>query len=260
MNILAAASMIIYASVHTGQTCDKVFVDSVMEIRKHRVSKAEKPKLERFAKAACETSNPDIFWQIAKQESSFRFDIVRVNKQAKVLQKNEATKYVSDLKKSQIAYNADIGVMQINWYWHRKGFKNDPIKMLDPAEQVKYIESRMAPNMAKRCSADNWVGCYHNPSDKKRAHSYQKKVKKSARLLTMTLLYYIKDKLAKMPKHKRKKLPLVKKKEFYLAYRNLVKMQVPNDNLEEYIAKEKIKKIDRNLLITSDLKWDLFNT
>jgi hypothetical protein len=231
-----------------------------MEIRNHRVTKAEKPKLEKFAKAACETSNPDIFWQIAKQESSFRFDIVRVNKQAKILQKNEATEYVKDLKLSQIAHNADIGVMQINWYWHRKGFKYDPVKMLDPAEQVKYIESRMAPNMAKRCSTNNWVGCYHNPSNKKRASNYQEKVKKSARLLTMTLLYYMKDTLAKMPNQKRNKLPLVKKKDFYLTYRNLVKMQVPSNNLEEYIAKEKMKKIDHNLLITSDLKWDLFNT
>ena len=260
MNILAAASMIIYASVHTGQSCEKVFVDSVKEIRKSHMSRAELPKLKRFAKAACETSNPDIFWQIAKQESSFRFNIVRVNKQAKVIQKDEAINYVKDLKKSQLAHNADIGVMQINWYWHRKGFKYDPVKMLDPAEQVKYIQANMAPNMAKRCSVDSWVGCYHNPSNKKRASNYQSKVKKSARLLTMTLLHYMKRTLAKMPKNQKDKLPVVKKKDFYLTYRNLVKMQVPSDNLEEYIAKEKIKKIDLNLRVTNDPKLDLFNT
>ena len=206
MNILAAASMIIYTAIHTGQSCEKVFVDSVMEIRKQRISAQERPKLDRFAKAACETSNPDIFWQIAKQESSFRFDIVRVNKQAKVLQRSKAKQYVQKLKNTQIGYNADIGVMQINWYWHRSGFKNDPVKMLDPAEQVKYIEAQMAPSMAKRCSTSNWVGCYHNPSDKERARKYQRSVKKSARLLTMTLLNYMKKTLNTMSVAKKKKL------------------------------------------------------
>ena len=49
MNILAAASMIIYASVHTGQSCEKVFVDSVKEIRKSHMSRAELPKLKRLS-------------------------------------------------------------------------------------------------------------------------------------------------------------------------------------------------------------------
>ena len=159
-----------------------------------------------------------------------------------------------------MAHNADIGVMQINWYWHRKGFKYDPVKMLDPAEQVKYIQANMAPNMAKRCSVDSWVGCYHNPSNKKRASNYQSKVQEKCSTFNYDTSSLYETYFGKNAQESKDKLPVVKKKDFYLTYRNLVKMQVPSDNLEEYIAKEKIKKIDLNLRVTNDPKLDLFNT
>ena len=260
MSILAGASMIFYAALHTGQPCDKVFADSILEIKQSQTSDEEKVQLNRFAKAACKTSNPDIFWQIAKQESSFRFDIVRINKKNRVLEGKSAIKYLKSLKSSQKPVNVDIGMMQINWYWHRQEFNHDPLKMLDAAEQVKYVESIMAPMMVQRCTADRWVGCYHHPSNKRRAEAYQQMVKKSAKLLTFTLLRYMKKTLKEIPVTTRKLLPQLKKSDFYLAYRNLVRMQVPNDSREADIKEKKMKTSEEELIILQSQKLLSSNT
>jgi hypothetical protein len=63
----------------------------------------------------------------------------------------------------------DIGLGQVNWYWHRDRFR-DPWQALDP-----YFNLRVAANYLReqytRCGCDDWwraVERYHAPSDAQR--------------------------------------------------------------------------------------------
>src|SRR4051812_32242713 len=72
-------SVILYAAAHAGQNCETVFQQTAAKVNPEVISESERPYLEELAAAACQTTNPDIIWQIVNQESSFRFVIARDN-------------------------------------------------------------------------------------------------------------------------------------------------------------------------------------
>lgn len=62
--------------------------------------------------------------------------------------------------------NVDIGLGQINWYWHRDRFR-DPWQALDPYENLK-AAARFLRELFIRCECNDWwvaVEHYHAPSD-----------------------------------------------------------------------------------------------
>jgi len=252
MSIIATLSLILYAAAHTGQTCETVFVESARRL-KGVISSSDEKQLEVLSRAACATSNPDIIWQIAYQESSFRTDIISINENgaSRVLKGEEAYAYLRDLKTSQKRSNVDIGVMQINWRWHGHKFNFDPIEMMKPERQVEYILEEISPYTVSRCAKD-WVGCYHNPSNANLAQGYQRKVLLKTKELASSLLYHIQDSLASMELERRKTLPVIQKKQFYEVWNRAIKMKPPED-LELALYERNLLHIDENKKLTSEL-------
>ena len=76
---LKTMSLILYTAYQTMQPCALVFQETAKAANPKTDFSADQVLLEEFAKAACETSNPDMLWQLAQQESGFRFNIVRLN-------------------------------------------------------------------------------------------------------------------------------------------------------------------------------------
>ncbi|RYZ52746.1 MAG: hypothetical protein EOP07_19045 [Proteobacteria bacterium] len=114
-------SIILYTALQTMQPCEKVFADTA-KATNPTFKVEEQAQLEEFAKAACATSNPDILWLLAYQETNFRFVIVRENHPTdfKITRGAEAIKVLKELKRKTLAkiptsLNVDIGVMQFNW-------------------------------------------------------------------------------------------------------------------------------------------------
>lgn len=182
MGLLLEASIIALTALQSGESCEKVFQETIFLTYPQRRTTQNKEYLDRLATSACKTSNPDTIWKIVNTETNFRFRIVRINKKKKVLQGDAAMNYLTNLKSSGRLENVDIGAMQINHYWHGQSFKKDPIKMLDPSEQVKYLVEDFKPTLKKKCK-EKWIGCYHNASNGKRTKLYLKLIAKSKNLL-----------------------------------------------------------------------------
>lgn len=70
----------------------------------------------------------------------------------------------------------DIGLMQVNWHYHRQRLGNSWLA-LEPEHNLN-----VAAEILKRCYAErgDWwrsVGCYHAPNDASRANRYTERVR-----------------------------------------------------------------------------------
>lgn len=176
---MSIASIIVYVSLITGAPCHQVFIDTALLVNPRAV--AEMEMLKSFATVSCQTDNPDLLWQLAYVESSFQFDMVRVNNGAddfKILVGKQAKAYLKTLKKNGPNINADLGVIQMNWAAHKKGYGYDSVKMIQPAAQVEYLVNQMVSSLTGKCGK-NWVGCYHSWANGERAANYRKQVEKA---------------------------------------------------------------------------------
>ncbi|MDQ3230374.1 MAG: hypothetical protein M3Q07_01025, partial [Pseudobdellovibrionaceae bacterium] len=158
-------SVILYAAAHAGQNCETVFQETAAKVNPNVMTNGERPYLEELASAACQTTNPDIIWQIVNQESSFRFVIARDNSEegGRVYRGAAAINFLKDLRRKsprskEKAASVDIGAMQFNWAWHQDSFGRDPLRMLSPAAQVEYLLEKFGEHIYQRCSS-KWVGC-----------------------------------------------------------------------------------------------------
>lgn len=213
--------LILYAAHFSMQPCNTVFIDLAMASNPALKAGVEQVQLESFAEAACETSNPDMLWLLAKQESNFRFFIVRENKKvAKIHEGQDAVNLLAKLKHdpdSTRYQGIDIGVMQFNWRWHRKGFGDDPLTAVDPAAQVKYFLNKYSGEIFNRC-ANRWVGCYHNQGNSGLASRYQKSVGTRNKKFTMLVLQYLSDRRQALAQEGQVNLPYIEKDEFYRVF------------------------------------------
>ncbi len=205
-------SVILYAAIHSGQSCEKVFEETARTANPGTVLKAEEPYLQELAIAACQTNNPDIIWQIVQQESNFRFLIVRQNAGKRVYRGEEALQYLDRLAKGEADTNVDVGVMQLNWTYHRAGFNNSPKQMLLPAEQVDYLLDTFGDFIVRRCS-ERWIGCYHNPSNQRSAKRYEKLVQKRGKLLAAETIDFLEETRLSMSAEQKADLPPIRREE-----------------------------------------------
>ncbi len=234
-------SVILYAAAHAGQNCETVFRETAAKVNPQVVSEEERPYLQELASAACQTTNPDIIWQIANQESSFRFVIARDNSEAggKVYRGPQAINFLNKMKKKSLqstenAANVDIGAMQFNWVWHQNGFGKDPIRMLSPAAQVEYLLEKFGETIYQRC-LNKWVGCYHNATDRQRGSRYQSAVLKKGRVLQLQTLYYLQTALKTMSPEQKASLPRLKKDEFYQVLSLSRDMPLPEKYIRRFV-------------------------
>ena len=77
----------------------------------------------------------------------------------------------------------DIGLMQVNWRWHRDKL-GDPWQALDPEHNLQVGARILATCYQER--RDRWdaVGCYHAPNNKKFASRYRRNVAAHWRRIT----------------------------------------------------------------------------
>lgn len=232
-------SVIFYAAIHSGQSCETVFKETAIQVNPEAAAEDELPYLEKLASAACRTTNPDIIWQIAYQESSFRFVIARDNSDGagKVYRGSEAIKFLKKLKKNSLkntakSQNVDIGGLQFNWIWHKNGFNKDPLLMLSPVAQVDYFLEKFGESIYQRC-LNKWVGCYHNATDQDRSSQYQTSVAKKGRILQLKALYFLQASLKDMDEQQRSQLPRIDREEYYKVLNNSRDMPLPEKELQD---------------------------
>jgi len=218
---LSTLGIILYVAYQSMQPCEKVFVDLAKISNPGLESNYEQVYLEEFATAACETSNPDALWLLAKQESNFRFMIVRENaRKAKIHEGQDAINFLAEMKKKPKAaryQSIDIGALQFNWKWHKGAFENDPIAALSPTTQVNYFIKKYSNEIFKRCE-DRWVGCYHNQADEQIGAKYQASVVKRNKKFTLISLNYLNGFRLAMNPDERAKLPAIEKEDFYRVF------------------------------------------
>ena len=182
MALLPSASLILLTSIYAQLPCETIFFETAAQgISKERLER-ESNDLWELSQVACETNNPDIIWKIASVETNFQFNVIRFNKSAKVIKGEQAKNYLGTLAKHKWPINADLGVMQMNWYWHKQSFNNDPYKIVRPRDQVDHLITRMIPMITKYCKRD-WIGCYHNPANGSRAKHYNRAIKQARKRL-----------------------------------------------------------------------------
>lgn len=218
---LKTLSLILYAAYHSQMPCEKVFVDTAKAANPSVDFATEESQLTEFAKAACETSNPDMLWLIAQQESNFRFNIVRENGETpKIHTGKDAVQFLKDLKAQgdgAATANVDIGALQFNWRWHKDGFRKDPLVAVSPRQQVEYFVKQYGQEVSRRCE-DRWVGCYHHQTNADRADKYQSAIAKKNKKFVLLTLYFMRDQRKLMTSDERKMLPQIVKEDFYKVF------------------------------------------
>lgn len=229
---LEAMSIILYTALQTMQPCEKVFADTA-KATNPTFKVEEQAQLEEFAKAACATSNPDILWLLAYQETNFRFVIVRENHPTdfKITRGAEAIKVLKELKRKTLAkiptsLNVDIGVMQFNWRWHGQAFKNDPLVAVSPKKQVQYFMDNYSRYIYDTCKG-SWVGCYHNQSNTKLSSNYQKDITKKTVKLTEKSLDFLRHYRGLLNGEELTSLPPVIPQDIYQIFANTRKFPKP---------------------------------
>ncbi len=213
---LKTLSLILYVAYHTMQPCEQVFQESAKAANPYMDVKANKESLEEFAKAACETSNPDALWLIAQQETNFRFEVLRINgTEPKVLYDQEARDYLNSIRntKDKDLANVDVGLLQFNWFWHKAGFRNNPTLAFSPKAQVEYFLKKFGNEIAERCN-EQWVGCYHNQSNVSISQRYQNSISSKNKVLAEHMFDYLNTFRQNLSREERKVLPSFNKKDF----------------------------------------------
>jgi len=251
---LKTLSLLFYAAYNAMQPCEVVFQETAKAANPSIDYAIEQPYLEEFAKAACRTSNPDVLWLLAQQETNFRFAIVRENGPTPTIhQGKDAVEFLKGFKAANTdpdsthSQNIDIGVLQFNWNWHSEGFKNDPMKALSPATQVDYFLQKYGTEIYRRCD-DKWVGCYHNQTDKERSTKYQSSVTKKGKTLALRALTFLRDHRKLMSKEEKALLPLIRKEEFYKVFEMAKTFPLPRKQILTFADDRDLRQDVKDLL------------
>ncbi len=209
--VAGSFGVILYVALHSGKSCEIAFRDLARAVGFKSKEKLEVAAMEEFAVAACRSSNPDIIWQLAYQESAFRFQLVRDNLpggMAKLYEGEAAVNFLQRLNPLDFNRNVDIGVMQFNWGWHHQGFQQKPLMVLPPKAQVDYFLQSFSGEIYERCQG-RWVGCYHSTNDKSRAKKYEEDVLEKGRILRLHALRYLRKVRSGMAELRRRELPAI---------------------------------------------------
>lgn len=71
--------------------------------------------------------------------------------------------------------NVDVGLMQVNLYWHGSKVSND-LALLDPKTNIS-VAAGYLKDLKKNNSISKTIANYHAPSDPQRGNEYVKRVK-----------------------------------------------------------------------------------
>ena len=82
---------------------------------------------------------------------------------------------------SQGIRNVDVGIMQVNLYWHGDKVAND-LALLDPRTNIT-VAARYLKDLNTKNNISKTVGGYHSPSNAVRGKTYANHVKKYEKII-----------------------------------------------------------------------------
>jgi hypothetical protein len=77
--------------------------------------------------------------------------------------------------------NVDVGIMQVNLYWHGDKVAND-LALLDPRTNIS-VAARYLKDLNTKNNISKTVGGYHSPSNAERGKAYANHVKKYEKII-----------------------------------------------------------------------------
>lgn len=142
---------------YLNRPCYQIFIESVYQ-ENYTSYRNNYSDLKNFAEAACQTSNPDIIWDIAKVESNFNFKILGVAGKSVLKKKNDIENYLKEISHNS---NFDIGPMQINWKYHAEKSGYPISYFFDGKFSVYYVSTKIIGSLVSSCKTE-WISCYHS--------------------------------------------------------------------------------------------------
>ncbi len=166
--------------------CHVLFLAAAGKVTSNKLPADERVLMMDFAKAACQTQNPDILWQIAYVESEFKIRIINIGGKT-VKTGAEAEKYLKKgLPKNK---NVDIGPLQINWRANGSKWGYEPVKYLSGTFSVNFLSNKILKTYVRSCGL-KWINCYHS-YDNDRGWGYRGKINLSGLKLRKILFSYL---------------------------------------------------------------------
>lgn len=86
-------------------------------------------------------------------------------------QKAACTALKQTLKRTS---SVDVGLAQVNWYWHKQGFKS-PCALLDPKTNLTYASGLLKKAFQNKKHWGKAAGAYHRPAGGPLAFRYQQR-------------------------------------------------------------------------------------
>lgn len=166
--------------------CHVLFLAAAGKATSNNLPADERVLMLNFAKAACNTQNPDILWQIAHVESSFKIRIINIGGK-KTLIGEKAKEFLLNGISNDL--NVDIGPLQINWRANGSKFKFEPISYLSGDFSVSFLANNILKNYVSSCGT-KWINCYHSYNSE-RGQQYRQKIESSGIKLRKILLSYL---------------------------------------------------------------------
>lgn len=177
---------IVYISKKRKIPCHEIFLAAAGKATNGKLPPDERLEILNFAKAACDSNNPDIIWQIAHVESAFKMKVVHIDGKS-VLTGENAKKYLlNGLLKNE---NVDIGPLQINWRANGSRFDYHPSDFLNGEFSVDFLKKHILKDYVLSCK-ENWINCYHS-YNKTKGNKYREKIQKSGVKLKEILSGYL---------------------------------------------------------------------
>ena len=147
-----------YVSKERNIPCHVLFLAAAGKATSNKLPADERILIMNFAKAACQTKNPDILWQIAHVESSFKIKVIHIDGKT-VKTGADAENYLKNgLPKNK---NVDIGPLQINWRANGSKWGYEPIQYLSGAFSVDFLSNKILKTYVNSCGL-KWINCYHS--------------------------------------------------------------------------------------------------
>lgn len=166
--------------------CYELFLASAGRATSNKLPADERILMMDFAKAACQTKNPDILWQIAHVETAFKIRVIHIEGKT-VLMGDNAEEYLKrGLPKNK---NVDIGPLQINWRANGSKWGYNPIQYLSGSFSVNFLSNKILKNYVSSCGI-KWINCYHS-YDNDRGLGYRKKIDSSGLKLRIILSSFL---------------------------------------------------------------------
>jgi hypothetical protein len=175
-----------YVAKERNIPCHVLFLAAAGKATSNKLPADERLLMWDFAKAACQTKNPDILWQIAHVESSFKIRVIHIEGKT-VMTGVEAEDYLKKgLTKNK---NVDIGPLQINWRANGSKWGYEPIQYLSGSFSVDFLSNKILKTYVNSCGL-KWINCYHS-YDNDRGWGYRGKIDSSGIKLRRILSSYL---------------------------------------------------------------------